>query len=292
MSTRVLPNFSLIMPTTIREAIKLAHEYRGKAKIFAGGTDVLVSMKNGLIETETLIKLGKIKELDFIKYNAENGLTLGSLTTIHNIETFAEIKKKYPLMVDAASKFANIQILNMATVGGNVCNASPAGDMLPPLLSMNASIDLVSIKGKRTIKLIDFYTGPGECVMESNEILAGIKAPPLPEGYGSSFIKISRTAEDLSKVSAAVVLMEKEGKFTDVRLSLGAVAPTPIRVADAEEFLEGREIKESVINKAITIACNSIKPISDLRSTAAYRKEVAGIAIKRAIKKALERRTA
>ena len=291
MTTRILPSFTLILPTSIEETIKLVAEYRGKAKILAGGTDVLVAMKGGSLAPQTLIKFGKMKALSFIKGSIKNGLALGPLVTIREIETSAKIKIMYPLMIDAASRFANVQIQNMATVGGNICNASPAGDMLPPLLSMNAEIELASINDKRTIKLKDFYTGPGKSVMKADEILTRITTPPLPKGSGSGFVKISRTADDLSKVSVAVVLVEKKGRFKDVRLALGAVAPTPIRAVAAEAFLEDQVITDAVIDQAVTIACEAIKPISDLRSTANYRKHVAGIAIQRAIKKALERRS-
>jgi CO/xanthine dehydrogenase FAD-binding subunit len=163
--------------------------------------------------------------------------------------------------------------------------------MIIPLLAMNAEIDLMASAKKRTIKLTEFFTGPRKCALRPNEILVGIKAAPLSKRYGSCFIKISRTAEDLSKVSVATALTVRNKKFKDVRLSLGSVAPTPIKAFNAENYLEGREISERVIDEAVKIACSEIKPISDNRSTAKYRKEVAGVVIKCAIKKALDRRS-
>jgi len=290
MTTRILPSFTLILPTSIEETIKLVAEYRGKAKILAGGTDVLVMMKNGLITSNILIKIGRIKELHFINCSIKNGLALGALSTIRDIERSAKIGNMYPLMVEAARAFGNIQIQNMATVGGNICNASPAGDMIPPLLAMNAEVDLMSSGRRKVVKLMDFFTGPGKSVLKPNEILVGIKAPPLSKKYGSCFIKISRTAEDLSKVSVATVLSVKNGKFKDVRISLGSVAPTPIRAVEAEDFLEGQEISDAVIDEAVAIVSDGINPVSDDRSTAVYRKDVACVAIKRAIKKAIKRR--
>ena len=289
MSTRVLPGFTFFIPTTLAEALELVDEYRGKARIIAGGTDVVVAMKCGLVDPGTIISVDKIEELDFIKFSDGDGLELGPLATIHDIETFDKIKNRYPLLIDAAAQFASVQIVNMATIGGNICNASPAGDMLPPLLSMNAELDLVSANGNRTVKLTDFYTGPGKSVMKPGEMVVRLKAPALSKKYGSCFIKICRTAEDLAKVSVAVVLTENGGKFQDVRLSLGAVAPVPLRAFEAEEFLEGREINDSSIEQAVQISLKAISPISDLRSTATYRRDVTGVAIKRAITKALER---
>lgn len=291
MTTRILPSFTLILPASIEETIKLVAEYRGKAKILAGGTDVLVLMKNGMIAPKALIKIGKVKELHFIKCSLKKGLRLGPLATIRDIERSAKIGDMYPLMVEAARAFGNIQIQNMATVGGNICNASPAGDMIIPLLAMNAEIELMASGRKKTLKLMEFFSGPGKSVLKPNEILVGIKARPLSQRYGSCFIKISRTAEDLSKISVATVLTVRNTKFRDVRLSLGSVAPTPIKAVNTENYLEGREVSEKVIDEAVAIACNEIKPISDNRSTAKYRKEVAGVVIKRAIKKALDRRS-
>jgi len=289
MSTRVLPNFNLIVPESVSEALKIVDEYKGNAQIIAGGTDVVISMKVGSLKPKNLIKIDRLEDLKFLKFSSENGLSMGPLTSLHQLESFEEIKKNYTMIIDSAILFANVQILNMATIGGNICNASPAGDMLTPLLAMKAELDLLSVDGKRTVKMDDFYTGPGKTVMKSNEILVEIRTPALSDHYGTSFVKFCRTAEDLSKVSVATVLTEEGGLFKDVRLALGAVAPTPFRVKEAEDFLEGRVVSNENIEQAAAISCSTIKPISDLRSSATYRKDVTGVAVKRAIKQALER---
>jgi len=289
MSTRVLPDFSLVTPTTLQEAIVFADNYQQLAQFIAGGTDLIVNMKSGSSDPGSLIQIGALDELYFLDYNENAGLKLGPLTTVKDIEASPIFKRIYPLFVDAANVFANVQLLNMATIGGNICNASPAGDLIPPLMSINAEVELLSVSGTRTVGLVDFFKGPGKTVMKDNEILGSINAPPLSADYGSSFVRISRTAEDLAKVSASVVLKEDDGKFKDVRISLGAVAPTVIRIFEAEEFLEGRSIDDEVIERAAAIACETITPISDLRSTAAYRKQVTGYATIQAIKKSLKR---
>ena len=292
MSTRVLPNFTLLSPGSFADAIELAKEYAGRAMIFAGGTDVLVKMKSGNIAPSVLIGIRKISGLDEISYDIESGLSIGTLTTIRAIETSSVIAQYFPFLQDIAHVFANSQLLNMGTLGGNICNASPAGDMIPALLSMNAEVDLVSISGKRTVKLVDFFTGPGKTVMKSDELLRAITAPAVTADYGTSFVKICRTAEDLAKVSVATVLTQHNGKFKDVRISLGAVAPTVFRAREVEAFLEGREINDTTISKAMVIACDIVRPISDLRSTAEYRKAVTGVALKQSIGEALRRSTA
>ena len=288
MTTRTLPGFTFITPTTIEEAVSFLDRYREKARILAGGTDTLVLMKKGVASPEALITLGNVKGLDRIKYD-KNGLTMGPLTTIRDVETSETIRDKYPLLAEAARSFGTVQIQNMATLGGNICTASPAGDMILPLLAMDADIDALGNKGRRTIGLRDFFTGPGKTVMSADEILVEIRVRPLPRGNGSSFIKIGRTMEDLSKVSVSTILSVANNRFRDVRIALGSVAPTPIRAIEAEGFLEDKATSSSVIDKAAVLACNGIAPITDDRSTAQYRMEITRVIVKRAIVKALER---
>ncbi len=289
MTTRVLPSFTLFTPTTIEEAVSIIQKNLDEARILAGGSDILVQMKKRLITPKYLIKINKITNLSFINYEDNKGLSLGPLTTIREIENSSVIKQKYQLLSEAASTFATVQIQNMATIGGNLCNASPAADMAPPLLVMDAEVSVTGIEGKRTIKLEDFFIGPGRSVIKPYEILTEVKASPLPKDAGSSFLKIGRTAEDLSKVNVACVVSVKNNKFADVKVSLGAVAPTPIRAKKLESFLIGKEVSDAIIYDAAVIASKEIDPITDIRSTAVYRREVTKVLVKRAIKTALER---
>ena len=292
MSTRVLPEFRLIVPTTVDEAIGILGERQEKVRILAGGTDILVEMKCTDRGADTLIKINRLSELNFITYNSERGLTIGALTTIRAIADSPVMKQSYPLMIDAARDFANIQIMNMGTIGGNVCNASPAGDFLPCLLAMNAEVVLRSSAGQRDVKISEFFTGPRKSQIMPGEIAVAITVPKLSTQHSSGFVRFTRTAEDLAKVSAAVVLKIEDGKFSDVRVALGSVAPTPIRVPEAEDFLKNQEVTDAIIGEAAKIAQAGIKPISDFRSTADYRTEITGVAFKQAIAIALARRNA
>ena len=292
MSTRVLPEFRLIVPSTVDEAIGILGERQEKVRILAGGTDILVEMKCTDRGAETLVKINRLSELNFIAYNSEGGLTIGALTTIRAIADSPVMKQSYPLMIDAARDFANIQIMNMGTIGGNVCNASPAGDFLPCLLAMNAEVVLRSSAGQRDVKISEFFTGPRKSQIRPGEIAVAITVPKLSTQHSSGFVRFTRTAEDLAKVSAAVVLKIEDGKFSDVRVALGSVAPTPIRVPEAEDFLENQEVTDAIIGEAAKIAQAGIKPISDFRSTADYRTEITGVAFKQAIAIALARRNA
>jgi CO/xanthine dehydrogenase FAD-binding subunit len=290
MSTRVLPEFTLIVPSTLDAAIAILAERPDQSRILAGGTDMLVEMKCHDRGAKTLVKISRLAELNFITYDSERGLTIGALTTIRAIADSSALKQNYPLMLDAARDFANIQIMNMGTIGGNVCNASPAGDFLPCLLAVNAEVVLRSSAGPRIVKLSEFFTGPRTSQIRPGEIVVAITAPALSTLHSSAFVRFTRTAEDLAKVSAAVVLSIEDGKFSDIRIALGSVAPTPIRVLEAEDFLKDQEVTDTVISKAAKIVQSGIKPISDLRSTADYRTDITGVAFKQAIAIALARR--
>lgn len=292
MSTRVLPDFRLIVPSSVEEAVRILGQRQEKTRILAGGTDILVEMKCADRSAETLVKISRLAELDFITLRPEIGLTIGALTTIRAIADSPIMKQSYPLMIDAARDFANIQIMNMGTIGGNVCNASPAGDFLPCLLAMNAIVVLRSSAGQREINMAEFFTGPRKSQIRPGEVVVAITAPKLSTQHSSGFVRFTRTAEDLAKVSAAVVLKIEDGKFSDVRIALGSVAPTPIRVPGAEDFLMNQDVTDAIIGEAAKIAQAGIKPITDFRSTADYRTDITGVAVKQAITIALARRTA
>ena len=290
MSTRVLPKFSLLTPQSLSEALEFAANLGGRARFLAGGTDLLVKMKIGAIEPEILIGIKKIRELRTISYDRDAGLAIGALITYRDLCKSPAISASYAILHDVTYVFANEQLLNMGTVGGNICNASPAGDLIPPFLALGAFVELMSPAGIRSVSLADFFVGPGKTVLQPGELLSRITVPALAADVMGSFLRITRTAEDLAKVSAAAVLAVREGVFADVRLALGAVAPTVIRLPKIEAFLEGRPADDNTIETAASMVAELISPITDLRSTAKYRTKVAGIALKRAINQCIGRR--
>jgi aerobic carbon-monoxide dehydrogenase medium subunit len=290
MSTRVLPKFSLLIPQSLNEALGIADKLGDRARFLAGGTDLIVKMKIGAIEPEILIGIKKIKELRTISYDRDSGLAIGTLATYRDLFQSPAISASYPILHDVTYVFANEQLLNMGTVGGNICNASPAGDLIPVFLVLGASVDLLSPAGIRSVRLADFFVGPGKTVLRPGELLSRITVPALAADVAGCFLRIARTAEDLAKVSAAAVFAVREGEFADVRLALGAVAPTVIRLPEIEAFLEGRPADDGTIETAVGMVAKLISPITDLRSTAKYRAKVAGIALKRAINQCISRR--
>ena len=290
MSTRVLTEFSLLTPQTLDEALEFAGKLGDRARFLAGGTDLLVKMKIGAIEPEILIGIKKIRQLRAISYDRESGLVIGALTTYRDLCQSPATGGAYAILRDVTDIFANEQLLNMGTVGGNICNASPAGDLIPPFLVLDARVELLSHAGTRSVRLADFFVGPGKTVLRRGELMSRVTVPALAADVVGGFLRITRTAEDLAKVSAAAVFAVRKGLFADVRLALGAVAPTAILLPQIEAYLEGRPADDKTIETAANMVAELISPITDLRSTAKYRTKVAGIVLKRAINLCISRR--
>ncbi len=289
VNTRILPvEFEYFEPRSIKEAVELLTKYGSEAKILAGGTDLIVRMKQRFIEPKYIINIKKIRELDFIEDRGDH-LAIGAATKLREIEKSGVVKKKFMALYEAVRSMAGVQIRNMATIGGNLCNASPAADTAPPLLVFEAKLKIVGLDGERVVPISEFFLGPGKTLLKPNEILAEIQVPYQLEDVGSAFIKIARVAMDLAKVNVAVALRTEGNIIKLVRIALGAVAPTPIRACKTEEFLVGKELNEETLRKAAEIVKTEVKPITDIRSTVEYRREVSGVIVKDALLKAYER---
>ena len=289
VNTHIIPfEFEYFEPRTVKEAVELLTKYGGEAKILAGGTDLIVRMKQRFIEPKYIINIKKIKELNFIEDRGDY-LAIGAATKLREIEKSGIVKRKFEALYEAVRSMASVQIRNMATIGGNLCNASPAADTAPPLLVFEAKLKIVGPNGERVVPINEFFLGPGKTVLKPNEILTEIQIPYQPEDTGSAFIKIARVAMDLAKVNVAVALRTEGSIVKWVRIALGAVAPTPIRAYKTEEFLVGKELNEETLKEAAEIVKTEVKPITDIRSTAEYRREVSGVIVKDALLRAYER---
>lgn len=286
-----IKNFNYLAPESAEEAVALLAKYGKEAELIAGGTDLLVSMKNKEVTPKYLIDIKTIPDLNYIHCDENEGLKIGALTEISTVRNSNLIKQRYFSIYEAAESFGTTQVGNMATIGGNICRSAPSADMVPPLLTFDSELKLVGPGGERIVLLEDFFTGPGENVL-NNEILTEIKVPSQKEPYGTAFEKIKRTSEDLAKVNCAVkIVINNSGKCEDVRIALGAVAPTPIRARKVEEALIGKNMDDSVIEKAPEKVVEDIAPITDIRSNVEYRTHVSKVLIKRLIKRAMERRS-
>ena len=268
-----LPDFDYYKPKTLSEALEIISKLKD-FKILAGGTDLLIDLRIRRYTPKNIVDISGIKELRYI-VDEGNKVRIGALTTLQELADSPIIKSKLPLLAEAANQIASWQIRSMGTVGGNLCNASPAADTAPPLMVYEAKLKLKSKKKERTIPITKFFKGPGLTVCEPDEMLTEIIIPHPPKGMGSKFIKIARTSMDLAKVNVAVALLISEDDvIEDVRIALGAVAPTPIRAWSAEEFLRDKEVSISNIKKAAKLVLKDISPISDVRASAEYRREM------------------
>jgi len=283
----LVPEFEYVEPRTTEEAAAALAESGTGALLMAGGTDLLVQMKMEQRKPTRVVGLRRIRNLCRVEDNA--GLELGATATIRRVATAPAVRDHYTALADACQAFSTIQVMVMATVGGNLCNASPAADTAPALLVLDARTRLVSGSGTREVPLDEFFTGPGQTVLESGELLESIRVPQSAEATGSAFLKVARVTADISKVSVAVRLVRKAAKVLECRIAHGAVAPTPRRARRAESALIEGRLTTRAIEEAARLAQQEIEPITDVRSTAAYRRQVVGVLVRDAIRRAWTR---
>ena len=288
MFIKRLPRFEYHAPASLPEALELLSRWGEKAKVFAGGTDLLVSMKKREVLPNHLINLKGISELKGVSDEKE-GLKIGALVTLGEIERSKTVKEKYSILWEAVSVMASPQVRTLGTIGGNLSSAVPSADTAPPLIALGASVSLKGIQGERKILVQDFFKGPGESVLKPDEILTQILIPKPSDGSGGTYLKMMRrNALDLALVGVAVSLrLDSERKVCkEARIVLGAVAPTPIRAPKAEEILIGKEMNEALAKEAGRMASEEARPISDVRASMEYRQTIISILTKRALMKA------
>lgn len=278
--------FDFYQPATLQEASRLLKDNGPGGRFLAGGTDLVIAMKEKGLLPRYIVDLKRVPGLAGIRENSDGSITLGALTTLYTIETSALIKRKYPFLAQSAAEVGSIQIRNRATIGGNMANASPSADTSPALIALNATGKITSASGERTIKIDEFFKGPGQSVMNADEILTEVTIPKTAANLVGEYIKFSpREMMDLAYVGVAVAynLGASDRKCTGVRIVLGAVAPTPIRAKRAEAALEGQILSAALAENAGQIAAEEAKPISDVRSSADYRRAMVGTMTKRAL---------
>ncbi len=274
------------VPGSIAEAVELLQQ--GEATLLAGGTDLSPQTSSGAREfTATLINIRRIDEMRGISLSS--GIyRIGGLTTVSEILESELFAADVPVLVEAADHFASPQIRNAATLAGNLCNASPAGDMSIPLLLLDAEVELVSwvddSVATRKVALASFFTGPGKTVMKTNELLTAVEFAQPGDGFKATFLKSGpRPALEISTVSMGVAGVLQNGVLHGARVAIGAVAPTPLRATATEAVLEGKALDAGTIEQAVETACREVTPIDDVRASAWYRKHLTGVFIRRAL---------
>lgn len=285
-----LPKFEYFAPQSLAEAQQLLLTHGEDAYLLAGGTDLLVKMNHGLLKPGFVIALKHIKGLEAITFNPKEGLKIGATALLADVATHPDILLHYPAVAAAAHETANVQIRNMGTVAGNLCNAAPSADNAPVLLAMNAEAVISGAKGEKRLPLDQFFKGPGQNVLASGEILTAILVPAPDSGAGVSYQHISaRGKVDISAVCVGVMVCMAGDKCRDVRIFLGAVAPVPMRAVKAEVLVRGNRLTEEIIETAGNVALDESQPITDVRSSADYRKKMVAVLTRRALTEARDR---
>jgi len=275
-------------PTSVEEAVKLLAQYYGnKGSFIAGGTDILV-VKDSQIEA--LIDITDLG-LNYIKSDSR-GIRIGAATTLADIEVSSVINKSpYHIIAKAAHELGTPQIRNMGTIGGNICSAVPSADSAPALLALDATLSIEGPTRERSMDITDFFQGVRKNALDRNELLIEIQLPIFPIHTGATFIKKGRVAtSDLALVNIGVCLiMTSNNVCQDVRIALGAVAPTPLRAKKAEAMLQGEKPQEELLERVADCASKEIKPINDIRSSAEYRTTMSRVLVEQALREAVAR---
>ena len=281
--------FDYSEPATLDEAASLMRSGQGGACLLAGGTDLLVQMREHVRRPALVINIKKILGIDDLEFDPQSGLRIGALTTTRAIETSPLVRRHYAGLHASTVHFASIQVRNRATVVGNVCRASPSADTLPPLIADAATLRLHGSDGVRSVALEDFCTGPGKTLLGIDELVTHILGPaPLPH-TGKVYLKHGRRTEmELATVGVAVTLTLDGATCRDIRIVLAAVAPTPLRALGAEALLRHRVPTVQAIAAAAQAAIAEARPIGDVRGSADYRRQMVGVLTRRAIEQALE----
>lgn len=283
-----MARFEYLEPRSLDEALGMLHEHGDRARLVAGSTDFLVRWRTGFWRPDSVVCMQHVPGLDSIQFNDDDGLSIGSMVTVQDIEESDIVRARYPALAAGAAAFAGVQIRNLATVVGNVCNASPAGDTLPALLAYDAQCRIASITGERWLPIHEVFVGPGRTALDPGEIMTGLRLPTPAPSSGGLYIKHSpRGAMDISAVGAAsVVSIGPDGACAAVRIALGAVAPTPMRAFGAEGRLVGQIPSEANIADSARLAAQSASPIADVRSGAEYRREISRVLTERTLQHA------
>ncbi|MCF8062230.1 MAG: xanthine dehydrogenase family protein subunit M, partial [Deltaproteobacteria bacterium] len=274
-----------VRPGGIQEALDVVKASgNGKVLMYAGGTDVIPLVKSRSIPApDVLVDLKGIPDLDYVSLDQEGGLRTGALASIYDVAHFTPVKDAFPILAQAASSIASTQIQNRGTIAGNICNGVPSADSAPALLCLEASVMCTGAGGEdREIGLRDFFSGPRKTVLEEGEMVREIRVPPV-RGKGV-YLKLSpRSRMDLAVVGVAVVAETRDGVFTDVRIGLGAVGPTPLRAQGAEALLLGEKVRKEILEEAAHKASEEASPIDDHRASAEYRRLMVEVLVKRGL---------
>jgi len=274
-----LKEFEYLKPDSIKETISILFQFGEKAQILNGGTDLIVEMRDKIIHPEYVVDIKAIPQLNKITYSEQDGLHIGATVTLNEISDSKVVQRNYPILSEACKTVGSYQVRNRATLVGNICNASPSADTTPPLLVLEAKVNIIGPTGEKIVSIDEFFTGVKKNILKKGEIVTSVIVSSLRDEWTGVYLKQGRRKDvDLATVGVAVLCIRDE-----IRIALGAVAPTPIRAFKTEELLKGKTIDESLLERAGKSALTEVSPISDIRSSQEYREEIIKVLVRRAV---------
>ena len=283
--------FRYAMPNSIEALLSMLANQHGPVKPMAGGTDLIVQMRSGALAPDVVVDVKQVPELNSLLWS-DQGLAIGAAVSCRTICENDQVASAYPALIDSASLIGGIQIQGRASIGGNLCNASPSADSVPTLIVLDAVADIQSSSHARKLQVENFCTGPGINALAPDEVLVSLKLPPQPDNSGAYFLRFTpRNEMDIAVANAAafVVLSADCKHFISARIAIGAVGPTPILVREAAEFLQGKPVSSAPVNAAAGIARQAASPINDMRGNVRQRKHLVEVLVTRALRGAIKR---
>lgn len=284
--------FTFATPESVPDAVALLNEHGEKARILAGGTDIIVQLREGRRHADVVVDIKHIPELNELTYDPEDGLQIGAAVPCYRIYENHAIAHAYPGLIDAVSLVGGTAIQGRATLGGNLCNASPAADTIPPMIVLGGVCRIAGPGGTRDVPVEEVCTGPGQTCLQRGEFVVSFHFPPPEPHAGARYLRfIPRNEMDIAVVGAGakVVLNNDHTTIVSARIAVGAVAPTPLFVREAGAALAGQPVSDETIERAVELARAAARPISDMRGDADYRKHLTGVLTRRALNGAIQR---
>jgi aerobic carbon-monoxide dehydrogenase medium subunit len=284
----MISDFTYLRPGSMKEALQMLKEHEDECKVICGGQSLLVIMRQGLVSPEYVIDIKNLKDVNYLTFDAKEGLKIGATCTHRAVEFSPVVAEKYPALVAMEEKLASIAVRNWGTIAGNLAHGDPAGDPAPVLIAMNASVKLGSASGERVVALDGFYPDLFETVMNHDELIVEIIVPPRPAKTGTSYQKFNLLDSDMGLVGVAVTVTMDGDTCKDAKVVLGSAAPTVIRAKNAESILVGAKLNDDVFVKAGEAAAAECSPVSDIHASEEYRRHVISVLTKRMAKAACE----
>jgi aerobic carbon-monoxide dehydrogenase medium subunit len=282
--------FDLVLPNSLEDCVKILAERGDRAKLLAGGTDLLPQMKNGVVTPSLVVDLSGVARVRQIHGGNGQGLRIGAAVTARELEVSAAVRGAYLAIAESGALVGSLQVRNLATLGGNLCNAAPSADMAPPLVALDAEAVIAGPKGERRVAIAQFFTGVRKTVLEPNEMLVELAVPSPGAHSGGQYLRHTPRRElDIAVVGVASQLTLENGRCVKARIALASVAPTPVRATAAERVLEGQTVTPELIERAASLAVDAAQPINDQRGSIEFRRHLVAVLTRRTLVTARER---